>query len=91
VKFFPAEQAGGLPMLSALAGPFPEVRFMPSGGLRPENVDTYLGHPAVFAAAGSWMVPRAAIVAGNFQEIARLCATTSSALAERHRINKGSI
>jgi 2-dehydro-3-deoxyphosphogluconate aldolase/(4S)-4-hydroxy-2-oxoglutarate aldolase len=91
VKFFPAEQAGGLPMLSALSGPFPEVRFMPSGGLRPDNVNTYLDHPAVFAAGGSWMVPRAEIVAGNFQEIARLCAETRARLAEHNRLKQGTI
>jgi 2-dehydro-3-deoxyphosphogluconate aldolase/(4S)-4-hydroxy-2-oxoglutarate aldolase len=91
VKFFPAEQAGGLPMLSALSGPFPEVRFMPSGGLRPDNMNTYLDHPAVFAAGGSWMVPRAEIVAGNFQEIARLCAETRARLAEHNRLKQGTI
>jgi 2-dehydro-3-deoxyphosphogluconate aldolase/(4S)-4-hydroxy-2-oxoglutarate aldolase len=91
VKFFPAEQAGGLPMLSALSGPFPEVRFMPSGGLRPDNVNTYLDHPAVFAAGGSWMVPRAEIVAGNFQEIARLCAETRARLAEHNRLKQGTM
>ncbi len=89
VKFFPAEQAGGLPMLSALSGPFPEVRFMPSGGLRPDNVNAYLDHPAVFAAGGSWMVPRATIVAGDFQEIARLCAQTRAHLAEHSRTRQG--
>ncbi|RAM38267.1 bifunctional 4-hydroxy-2-oxoglutarate aldolase/2-dehydro-3-deoxy-phosphogluconate aldolase [Arthrobacter globiformis] len=89
VKFFPAEQAGGLPMLSALAGPFPEVRFMPSGGLRPDNVNTYLDHPAVFAAGGSWMVPRAAQAAGDYQEIARLCTATRAQLAERIRQAQG--
>lgn len=91
VKFFPAEQAGGLPMLSALGGPFPEVRFMPSGGLRPDNVNAYLDHPAVFAAGGSWMVPRAAIVAGDFQEIARLCAQTRAQLAEHSRTRQGAL
>ncbi|WP_426979382.1 bifunctional 4-hydroxy-2-oxoglutarate aldolase/2-dehydro-3-deoxy-phosphogluconate aldolase [Pseudarthrobacter sp. O4] len=91
VKFFPAEHAGGLSMLTALSGPFPEVRFMPSGGLRPENVNTYLDHPAVFAAGGSWMVPRAAIIAGDFQEIARLCAQTRSQLTEHKGKNQGSI
>lgn len=80
VKFFPAEQAGGLPMLTALSGPFPDVRFMPSGGLLPHNVHTYLDHPAVFAAGGSWMVPRATIVSGNFEEVARLCAATRAQL-----------
>jgi 2-dehydro-3-deoxyphosphogluconate aldolase/(4S)-4-hydroxy-2-oxoglutarate aldolase len=91
VKFFPAEQAGGLPMLSALSGPFPEVRFMPSGGLGPDNVGTYLDHPAVFAAGGSWMVPRAEIVEGNFQEIARLCAETRAQLAEHNRLKQGTV
>jgi 2-dehydro-3-deoxyphosphogluconate aldolase/(4S)-4-hydroxy-2-oxoglutarate aldolase len=91
VKFFPAEQAGGLRMLSALAGPFPEVRFMPSGGLRPDNVNTYLDHPAVFAAGGSWMVPRAAMAAGDFQEIARLCAETRAQLAESYCPTQGAI
>jgi 2-dehydro-3-deoxyphosphogluconate aldolase/(4S)-4-hydroxy-2-oxoglutarate aldolase len=86
VKFFPAEQAGGLPMLSALSGPFPEMRFMPSGGLRPDNVSSYLDHPAVFATGGSWMVPRAEIVAGNFQEIARLCAETRAQLVEHNQL-----
>jgi 2-dehydro-3-deoxyphosphogluconate aldolase/(4S)-4-hydroxy-2-oxoglutarate aldolase len=89
VKFFPAEQAGGLPMLNALAGPFPDVRFMPSGGLRPDNVNTYLDHPAVFAAGGSWMVPREAITAGNFQEVVRLCAETRARLTEHNRKNRG--
>ncbi len=85
VKLFPAELAGGLPMLTALAGPFPEMRFMPSGGLTPENVTTYLDHPAVFAAGGSWMVPRAAIRAGDFDEVARLCAETMGHLAGHQR------
>lgn len=89
LKFFPAEQTGGLPTLSALAGPFPDVRFMPSGGLRPDNVHSYLDHPAVFAAAGSWMVPRAAIVAGDFQEVARLCAETRARLTEHNRTRQG--
>lgn len=90
VKFFPAEQAGGLPMLTALSGPFPDMRFMPSGGLRPDNVNTYLDHPAVFAAGGSWMVPRATIVAGDFSEIARLCAETRTQLDGHNRKAPGS-
>lgn len=91
VKFFPAEQAGGLPILSALAGPFPEMRFMPSGGLRPDNVGTYLDHPAVFAAGGSWMVPRAAILAGDFHEIARLCVETRARLTEHNRLRQEAV
>ncbi|MFF1254430.1 bifunctional 4-hydroxy-2-oxoglutarate aldolase/2-dehydro-3-deoxy-phosphogluconate aldolase [Pseudarthrobacter sp. NPDC058329] len=91
VKFFPAEQAGGLPMLTALSGPFPDVRFMPSGGLRPDNVNTYLDHPAVFAAGGSWMVPRATIIAGHFSEVARLCADTRAQLDGHKRKAQGAI
>lgn len=91
VKFFPAEQSGGLPMLNALAGPFPEMRFMPSGGIRPDNVGTYLDHPAVFAAGGSWMVPRAAILAGDFDEIVRLCAETRAWLTERNRLHQDAV
>lgn len=85
VKFFPAEAAGGLPLLTALSGPFPEVRFMPSGGISPDNVTTYLDHPAVFAAGGSWMVPRAAIRAGDFDEVARLCAETRTLLSANYK------
>jgi 2-dehydro-3-deoxyphosphogluconate aldolase/(4S)-4-hydroxy-2-oxoglutarate aldolase len=90
VKFFPAEQAGGLPMLTALSGPFPDVRFMPSGGLRLDNVNTYLDHPAVFAAGGSWMVPRATILAADFSEVARQCADTRAQLDEHKRKAEGS-
>lgn len=57
LKFFPAEAAGGIPMLRALAGPFPEVRFMPSGGIDAATAPAYLAEPNVFAVGGSWMLP----------------------------------
>jgi len=80
VKFFPAERAGGLGMLSALSGPFPGLRFLPSGGVTLSNVSAYLAHPAVFAVGGSWMVPRARVAAGDFEAVTRLAAQTVAAL-----------
>lgn len=56
LKFFPAEAAGGVPMLKALSGPYGEVRFMPTGGISPENLAAYLRCKNVFACGGSWMV-----------------------------------
>jgi 2-dehydro-3-deoxyphosphogluconate aldolase/(4S)-4-hydroxy-2-oxoglutarate aldolase len=72
VKFFPAEQAGGAGALSAFAGPFPGVRFVPTGGLNPRNVAPYLALPSVLAVGGSWMVPRAVMAANDFDAITRL-------------------
>lgn len=72
VKFFPAGRLGGLPMIETLSEPFPQVRFMPSGGVSPENAPDYLASPSIFAAGGSWMATRALIAGGRFEEIARL-------------------
>ncbi len=74
VKFFPADRLGGLPTISSFAGPFPYVGFMPSGGVTAANAAEYLAHPSVFAISGSWMVPRDAIAAGDFDTVARLSA-----------------
>ena len=57
VKFFPAEAAGGVGMLKALSGPFPGMRFIPTGGIGPRNLSDYLSLPQVLACGGSWMVP----------------------------------
>jgi 2-dehydro-3-deoxyphosphogluconate aldolase / (4S)-4-hydroxy-2-oxoglutarate aldolase len=56
-KFFPAETSGGAPAIKALGGPFPQVRFCPTGGIGAKNLNTYLSLPNVIAAGGSWMVP----------------------------------
>ena len=56
-KFFPAEAMGGLATLQALSAPFPEVRFCPTGGIRPDTAATWLGHPSVLCVGGSWIVP----------------------------------
>ncbi|GLI27748.1 ketohydroxyglutarate aldolase [Agromyces rhizosphaerae] len=69
LKLFPAGVLGGLPMISALAGPFPQVRFLPSGGVSPANAAEYAASPHVFAVSGSWMAPRDLIAAGDWAEI----------------------
>lgn len=69
VKFFPAEAAGGLAVLSALHSVFPEVTFVPTGGVKPDNLADYLAHPAVSAVGGSWMVERAIVATGDWAEV----------------------
>lgn len=69
LKLFPADRLGGLGMIDSLTGPFPELRFMPSGGVSAANAVEYLAHPSVFAISGSWMATRAAITAGDFDGI----------------------
>jgi 2-dehydro-3-deoxyphosphogluconate aldolase/(4S)-4-hydroxy-2-oxoglutarate aldolase len=69
VKFFPAVPAGGLAMIDALAGPFPTVRFCPTGGIGEANVAQWLAHPKVVAVGGSWIAPAADIRAGAWPAI----------------------
>ncbi|MGI6270077.1 MAG: bifunctional 4-hydroxy-2-oxoglutarate aldolase/2-dehydro-3-deoxy-phosphogluconate aldolase [Candidatus Howiella sp.] len=72
VKFFPAEAAGGIKMLRALAGPFADMRFMPTGGIGPENLRDYLAFPRVIACGGSWMVPEKLLAGDQFEAITAL-------------------
>ncbi|NCT91701.1 bifunctional 4-hydroxy-2-oxoglutarate aldolase/2-dehydro-3-deoxy-phosphogluconate aldolase [Cellulomonas sp. APG4] len=74
VKFFPAGTSGGAAAISALAAPFGDVRFVPTGGIGASNVREYLDVPAVVAVGGSWMVPKDRIRAGDFAGITRLTA-----------------
>jgi 2-dehydro-3-deoxyphosphogluconate aldolase / (4S)-4-hydroxy-2-oxoglutarate aldolase len=71
VKLFPAEALGGLSTMKALAGPFPSMRFIPTGGISAENVSDWLAHPKVLACGGSWMVAKSLIASGDFEEITR--------------------
>ena len=66
VKLFPAEPLGGLALLRALHAPFPDVRFIPTGGLTEANAPGYLRLPYVAAIGGSWMVAPSLIAAGDF-------------------------
>ncbi|EAR26083.1 KHG/KDPG family aldolase/carbohydrate kinase, PfkB family protein [marine actinobacterium PHSC20C1] len=72
VKFFPAGQLGGLPMIAALAAPFIGLGFVPSGGVSASNAAEYLTHDAVPAVSGSWMATRALIQNRQFDEIESL-------------------
>lgn len=72
LKLFPAEELGGIRLLKALAGPFREVRFVPTGGVTSANLGAYLQLPNVVAVGGSWMTPPALISAGRFGDITRL-------------------
>ena len=76
VKFFPASQYGGLDTIKALAGPFPSLRFMPTGGINPDNMLDYLSFKKIIAIGGSWMVKDTLIVGGEFDKIAQLTAET---------------
>lgn len=78
LKFFPAEELGGTRMLKALAGPFSEVKLIPTGGINLSNITPYLQLPNVLAIGGSWMAPPSLIAAGNFEEITRLAAEASA-------------
>ncbi len=74
VKFFPAEAAGGLPMIKAMSAPYGSLKFMPTGGINAKNVKEYLEFSKIIACGGSWMVPGDLITNGNFDEIERLTA-----------------
>ncbi|VXB34849.1 bifunctional 4-hydroxy-2-oxoglutarate aldolase/2-dehydro-3-deoxy-phosphogluconate aldolase [Aeromicrobium sp. 9AM] len=81
LKVFPVGALGGPKLLNALAAPFPDVRFVPSGGVSLANAADYLGVPSVAAISGSWLTPRSALAYGDFAEIERLARATASMLA----------
>ena len=72
VKFFPAVPMGGLPVVKALAAPFPQLKFMPTGGISAKNLPQWLENPVIASVGGSWMVASKLIEAGEFDEITRL-------------------
>ena len=69
VKFFPAEQNGGIAKIKAMAAPYTKMHFMPTGGINKNNLNDYLGFSKVFCCGGSWMVKKDLIAAGKFDEI----------------------
>ena len=71
-KFFPAEAAGGASALGALAGPLPQITFCPTGGITPKNAKDYLALPNILCVGGSWIAPKALIVAGAWDEITKI-------------------
>ena len=72
VKLFPASLVGGPKILKALSSVFQDVKFMPTGGVSPDNLKDYLAVPAVLACGGSWLTPKDAIEAGDFAKITQL-------------------
>jgi 2-dehydro-3-deoxyphosphogluconate aldolase/(4S)-4-hydroxy-2-oxoglutarate aldolase len=73
VKFFPAEQCGGLDYIKAVSAPYAGLRFIPTGGVNPSNIRKYLAFDRVVACGGSWMVPTDLISKKDFAAITRLC------------------
>ena len=72
LKFFPAQQAGGLAMLKALGGPFPDIVFCPTGGISLDTAPQFLALPNVKVCGGSWLTPADAVAAGDWARITRL-------------------
>lgn len=81
VKFFPAEAIGGLPLIKALAAPYVDVTFVPTGGINEKNLLEYLSFPKILACGGSWMVPDALVKEKNWDKIREL---TRSAVSLMH-------
>jgi 2-dehydro-3-deoxyphosphogluconate aldolase / (4S)-4-hydroxy-2-oxoglutarate aldolase len=92
LKFFPAEAAGGIEMLKSLISPYRNVRFMPTGGINLNNIESYLSLENVFACGGSWITDTNLIRTGNFDEIEALTAK-AAALVKRilNRKSSGTI
>ncbi len=72
VKFFPAGQYGGMKTIKALSGPFPRMKFMPTGGINQGNIREYLAEPCVIACGGSWMVKDDMLKKQDFDGIRQL-------------------
>lgn len=73
VKFFPAEQIGGLPALTSIAAAIPDIGFVPTGGIGPDDVRRYLASPAVLAVGGTWIAPRDMLAAGDWERVREHC------------------
>ncbi|GAA3166054.1 bifunctional 4-hydroxy-2-oxoglutarate aldolase/2-dehydro-3-deoxy-phosphogluconate aldolase [Planomonospora alba] len=78
MKFFPAEAAGGVPYLKSLGGPLPEVRFCPTGGIKPGTAPDYLALPNVGCVGGTWLTPADALAAGDYARIEKLAAEAAA-------------
>ena len=85
VKFFPAEAAGGVKMIKNLLGAFrfTGVKFMPTGGVKPENVSDYLAVPEIVCCGGTWIVPKDALAAGDYTAIEKLAAEAAEIVRRR--------
>ena len=82
VKFFPAEPAGGLKMIKAVAAPYVNVTFMPTGGISTSNVREYLAYNRILACGGSWMVKKDLVASGEFDKIKEMVAEAAAIVKE---------
>ena len=82
VKFFPAEPAGGLKMIKAVAAPYVDVTFMPTGGVNASNVRDYLAYDRIVACGGSWMVKKDLVAKGDFETIRAMVAEAAAIVKE---------
>jgi 2-dehydro-3-deoxyphosphogluconate aldolase/(4S)-4-hydroxy-2-oxoglutarate aldolase len=71
-KFFPAMSSGGIPALKGFSGPFPQVRFCPTGGIDASSAPAFLALPNVGTVGGSWMLPKDAVAAGDWARVEAL-------------------
>jgi 2-dehydro-3-deoxyphosphogluconate aldolase/(4S)-4-hydroxy-2-oxoglutarate aldolase len=85
LKFFPAEAMGGLKAIKAISDPFPQLSFIPTGGIRLENLAEYLQMKKIHAVGGSWMAKRETITDGRFHEITRLAKEASDIVNQIRR------
>ena len=83
VKFFPANIYGGLKAMKGLAGPFGQLKFLPTGGVNEDNMAEYLSASFISAVGGSWMCTKADISSGNFEKITQLCKNARAKVPER--------
>ena len=81
-KFFPAESFGGLRTIKALCGPFPQIRFIPTGGINQNNAAEYFKNPKIVAVGGSWMVTKDMVAAGDFAGITEKSAAATALFRE---------
>lgn len=75
VKFYPAQASGGIKYLKAIAGPYKDIRFMPTGGINPDNLTDYLNYEKVVVCGASWIAPSPAIASGDFSLITQRIGT----------------
>lgn len=89
VKFFPAEQAGGLPYIKSVSAPYSNMKFMPTGGVNENNLNNYLGFKKIICCGGSWIVPDKLVKAGDWDGITELCRTAVNKMLDFKLVHVG--
>lgn len=89
VKFFPAEQAGGLAYIKSVSAPYSNMKFMPTGGVNENNLNTYLGFKKIICCGGSWIVPDKLVKAGDWDGITELCRTAVNKMLDFRIVHVG--